>query len=83
MTPAAGAQFLQAAVLFGIAYMFWLTYRDPDKNRMTRFLNSYIERTRFPLIEARASIMAIVIVTLAVAVMTLAFLIRSLASTAR
>jgi hypothetical protein len=35
------------------------------------------------LIEARASIMAIVIVTLGIAVMTLAFLILSLASTAR
>lgn len=63
---------------FTIAYIYWLAYRYPTKNRLTRFIYSYVEATRFPPFSATATVLAVVIISLAVGIASLVATIVSI-----
>ena len=57
-----------------ISYVFWVTYRKPNKCKLTRLVNRYAEVTTFrPVFDARGTLLTISIVCAAVALMSIAF----------
>lgn len=65
------------AVLFAVAYAFWLTYREPAKNRVTRAVRWYVDATRFPPVTVSATSLSIAVITLAVAIAALISILMS------
>ena len=59
------------AVPFAIASAFWSAYTHPARNRLTRFLNAYVEATKSPALSTSAATLAIALVALAVGTATL------------
>ncbi len=60
------------AMCFGIAYVFWMTYQNPRRNGLTRYVNSYME-SRYPQTGGRPYILLNVIIILAIALAALGF----------
>lgn len=58
-------------VPFAVAYVFWLAYTNPTKNRLTRFINGYVEATKSPALGTSVAILAIAVIALAVGTATL------------
>lgn len=71
MKPNVLTQIALTTFPFAIAYIYWMAYRDPAKNRLTRFIYSYVEATRFSPLSANATVLAVVIITLAVGIASL------------
>lgn len=78
MTVDLDAAVVGITVCFGGAYLFWLTYRDPGKNRATRFLDWYVEATHFRLLGPRNTMVAIIAIMLATGFATVALIIASI-----
>jgi hypothetical protein len=64
----------------GIGSAFWLTYRNHDRNRLTRWLFAYAEFTRFPAWSTRSSLLMIAVTLAGVGLLFLVLLITGLHS---
>jgi hypothetical protein len=56
-----------------ISYVLWLAYRDPTKNRLTRFVHAYFDRLH-PRTGGRPYILLNVIIVLLIAFVMLGYL---------
>lgn len=77
MKPNIVTQIAIAALWFVMAYLFWSAYRNPAKNRVTRFLYSYVDATRFTLLSPNAAMLAMAMLILAVGIGTLIAIVAS------
>ncbi len=68
-------QIAMAVFCFAMAYAFWLAHRDPANNRVTRFLYSYVDATRFPLLSVNTTMLAIAIISLVIGIGTLIMMV--------
>lgn len=68
--PHISIQIAMAAFCFALAYGFWLAYKDPTQNRVTRFLYHYVDSTRFPLFSVKDTLLVLVVVMVAVGIGT-------------
>jgi hypothetical protein len=74
MTREITSRLLLIAMVFGIAYVLWMTYQNPRRNGLTRFVNSYMD-AQHPQTGGRPYILLIVVIVLLVALTALGFLL--------
>jgi hypothetical protein len=72
MSSSTLGQLIFIAMCFGGAYVFWMTYQNPRRNGLTRFVNSYME-SMHPPAGARPYILLNVVIILAIALAALGF----------
>ena len=68
---------ISIAMCSGIAYVFWMTYQNPRRNGLTRFVNSYMD-SRYPQTGGRSYILLNVVIMLVIALAALGFLLGEL-----
>ena len=74
--PHISIQIALAAFCFALAYGFWLAYRDPNQNRVTRFLYEYVE-TAPRILSVNDSLLVLVVVMVAVGIGTVVMIVVS------
>jgi hypothetical protein len=80
MTGDIARQFIVTLLALGIAYAFWLTYWTPDRNRVTRCLDWYVERARFPVLSHETHRLVVVAITVVTALVTLVLFAKTVVS---